>query len=74
MLQSTLTTLTPNQCSEYGQTVYSAVKQADGTYSVQTLTVKDGKVTACTQALGYANAAAAKTAINLLTAAWIDSL
>lgn len=74
MLQSTLTQLTPNQCSEYGQTVYSAVKQADGTYSVQTLVIQDGKVISCAQALGYATAANAKTAINLLTAAWIDSL
>lgn len=72
-IKSTLDNLTPNQCTEVNQTAYSAIKLG-GLYYVQTVTVEDGKVTAVVQPTTYATAANAKTAINLLTAAYIDSL
>lgn len=72
-LKTTLDNLTPNQCTSINQTAYSTVL-IDGLYYNQTITIKDGKVTACVQPTTYASAALAKTAINLLTAAYIDSL
>ena len=66
--------LTPNECTEYSNTSYSAQLQADGLFRVQTVTHKDGKVTTVTQPTTYSSAALAKTAINLLTASYIDSL
>lgn len=71
--QTTLVKLTPNQCTEMNQTAYTAVK-VEGLFYVQTATIKDGKITNVVQPTSYATAANAKTAINLLTAAYIDSL
>lgn len=64
---------TPNQCTELNDTVFGCIKLGN-LYYVQQRIVKDGKVTTCTQPATYASAALAKTAINLQTAAYIDSL
>lgn len=72
-------TLTPNQITDLGLTfpvikTFFATKQSDGTYTVQTCVIQDGKIKSVTNANGYTTAALAKTAINLLTAAYIDAL
>ena len=72
-IKTNLDNLTPNQCTEVNQTAYSAIILG-GLYYVQTVTIQDGKVTAVVQPTTYANAALTKTAINLLTAAYIDTL
>lgn len=69
-----LTKFTPDQCNEIYETAFSAVKMPDGTYTTKVEVIENGKVTSCTQTHGYATAALAKTAINLQTAAYIDSL
>lgn len=72
-IKTNLTKYTPNQCTEINDTVFTAIKL--GTlYYVQQRKIQDGKVITCTQPTTYATAALAKTAINLQTAAYIDSL
>lgn len=72
-VKTTATTYTPNQCTEISGTSFSCI--LIGTlYYVQTQGVKEGKIVSCVQPTTYASAALAKTAINLLTAAYIDTL
>ena len=72
-VKTTATTYTPNQCTEISGTSFTAIK-IGALYYVQTQGVKEGKIISCVQPTTYASAALAKTAINLLTAAYIDTL
>ena len=72
-IKTALTNLTPNQCTEVSETMYSCIKIGTVFY-VQVVTVVDGKVTSVSQPTSYATAALAKTAVNALMATYIDSL
>ena len=72
-LKTTELKYTPNECTGLNDTAFSCIKVGT-VYYVQTRTIKDGKVTSVTQPTTYATNVLAKTAINLLTASYIDSL